>query len=212
MRHFKLALLSSILLMGCAETPDTTMTRHQIDDLADNDRDGVINQRDLCADTPEGVAVDIKGCANWKIVEDVEVLSVAFDFDKYDLKPDHTAVLNELVRLLGEQPDASVTLVGDTSSEGTNVYNKALAKKRTGVIRDALIDRGVDGERIFEQEFTQITSLTQHLHKRKRRTIAVIKTESMEVNPSWNIFTSEMQLDSNSDVESKTSIDPVGGQ
>lgn len=100
MRYFKLALLSSILLMGCAETPDTTMTRHQIDDLADNDRDGVINQRDLCADTPEGVTVDIKGCANWKIVEDVEVLSVAFDFDKYDLKPDHTAVLNELVRLL----------------------------------------------------------------------------------------------------------------
>ena len=61
MRYFKLALLSSILLMGCAETPDTTMTRHQIDDLADDDRDGVINQRDLCADTPEGVTVDIKG-------------------------------------------------------------------------------------------------------------------------------------------------------
>ena len=60
--------------------------------LADDDRDGVINQRDLCADTPEGVTVDIKGCANWKIVEDVEVLSVAFDFDKYVLKPEHTAV------------------------------------------------------------------------------------------------------------------------
>ncbi len=55
MRYFKLALLESgsILLMGCAETPDTTMTRHQIDDLADDDRDGVINQRDLCADTRE---------------------------------------------------------------------------------------------------------------------------------------------------------------
>ena len=121
MRYFKLALLSSILLMGCAETPDTTMTRHQIDDLADNDRDGVINQRDLCADTPEGVTVDIKGCANWKIVEDVEVLSVAFDFDKYDEYYDFIVKIN--VVSIGEYylPPVKFEAMYDNSYLSTNI-------------------------------------------------------------------------------------------
>lgn len=210
MKYTYLALLSSLLLIGCAETPNTQMTRHQIDDLADDDQDGVINQRDICSETPANVSVDIKGCADWNIVEEVEVRIVAFDFDKYEIKPEHLSVIKELVELLNQQPEASVTLVGDTSSEGTNAYNKALAKQRTGVIRDELIKRGIDAERIFEQEFTQITTLTQHLHKRKRRTIAVMKTESMEVNPSWNIFTSEMQLNSNSRVDEATN--PEGNQ
>ena len=195
------SLFVPFILTACAETQNPTVTRHQIDDLADNDKDGVINQRDLCFDTPANVSVDVEGCADWKIVEKLKVVSVAFDFDKYAIKPEHDEPLTKLVELLTEYPKSTVTLVGDTSSEGTNTYNKALAKKRTGVIKVALVQRGIDASRISEQEFTQITSLTEHLHKRKRRTIAVVRVEDMEVNQAWDIFTSERNLSSSTSVE-----------
>ncbi|MGF1755925.1 OmpA family protein [Vibrio makurazakiensis] len=194
-------LLAPLLLAACAETPNPTVTRHQIDDLADSDQDGVINQRDLCFDTPENVSVDVEGCADWKVVEKIQVISVAFEFDKYEIKPEHDAPLTELVTLLVRHPDASVTLVGDTSSEGTNQYNKVLAQKRTGVIKAELVGRGIAAARIAEQEFTQITNLTQHLHARKRRTIAVVTFDDMEVNQAWDIFTSERNLSSSTSVE-----------
>ena len=83
-------------------------------------------------------------------------------------------------------------LVGDTSPEGTNEYNKALAQRRTGVIKDALIENGIAPERISEQEFTQVTELTKHLKKRERRTIAVITSNQMEPVKKWTIYSSEL--------------------
>ncbi|MGL4828103.1 MAG: OmpA family protein [Vibrio sp.] len=194
-------LFAPVLLLGCAQEPNPTTTRHQIDDLADEDRDGVINQRDLCSDTPSGVAVDRQGCTHWQIQEVPNVVSFFFDYDRYNEKPEHHVELDKLVALLQANPETQVTLVGDTSAEGTNAYNKVLAQHRTHTIRSLLIARGIAAERIHEQEFTQITSLTEQLKARKRRTIAVVMTREMSVKPTWNIFSSEQQLQPKSKVE-----------
>ncbi|EKM31423.1 ompA family protein, partial [Vibrio harveyi] len=42
-----------------------TPTANQIADLIDDDRDGVINARDLCPGTPEGSLIDNDGCGEY---------------------------------------------------------------------------------------------------------------------------------------------------
>ncbi|WP_120513017.1 OmpA family protein [Photobacterium salinisoli] len=193
MRHSQIGLitLSLLLLSGCADMPDTTTTRHQIDDLRDTDQDGVINQRDICLDTLRGAQVDEHGCASWQVFEKLDVLSVYFNFDDDHIRLDQSDSFDELLTIMNDNHEAKVILVGDTSPEGTEEYNDALAKRRTGVIKDALVLNGIAPERISEQRYTQITSLTQFLKVRKRRTIAVITKPEMAVKPAWTIFSSE---------------------
>ncbi|EPP21477.1 outer membrane protein [Vibrio fluvialis I21563] len=76
-----------------------------------------------------------------------------------------------------------------------------LAEKRTAVIRSLLIKHGISEHRIEEQEFSQQTSLTQHLKERKRRTIAVVRTQAKRVDQRWTIFSSDTSLTPNSKVE-----------
>ncbi|MFA0087217.1 OmpA family protein [Vibrio sp. 10N.261.51.F12] len=191
----------SLALTGCAETPNTQTTRHQIDDLRDEDADGIINQRDRCLDTPENVAVDNTGCANWDISDKPVVVSVDFDFDEAILRVDQDSKVTKLVDMLEQYPNSNVVLIGDTSSEGTDDYNKALAKRRTAAIKQALETQGIESERVSEQEFTQTTYYTEQLHKRKRRTIAVFYRPEMKVTQEWDIFTSEKSLSSSTQVE-----------
>lgn len=193
--------LTTWLFTGCAETPDTQTTRHQIDDLRDQDSDGIINQRDRCLDTPAGVVVDNEGCAEWQFSEQPVVVTVNFDYDKSLIRPDQESTVAELSKMLNQTPQASVVLIGDTSSEGTNDYNRALAKRRTAAIKQALEQLGIDAARISEQEFTEVTFYTEKLKQRKRRTIAVFYHPEMSATQQWDIFTSEKSLTSSSNVE-----------
>ncbi|HFQ4941211.1 TPA: OmpA family protein [Vibrio vulnificus] len=182
-----------VLLAACAQMPDTTMTRHQIDDLRDSDKDGVINQRDICADTPLGAEVDSKGCTRWTIYQKVDIKTVYFNFDDAHIRLDQSSEFDELLALLNQGTEAKVILVGDTSPEGSDEYNQVLAKKRTSVLKEALIENGIAPERISEQEFTQETALTEKLKDRKRRTIAVITQPDMKTEAKWTIYTSEQE-------------------
>ncbi|WP_117234613.1 OmpA family protein [Vibrio maerlii] len=200
-------VLFSLILLGCAQEPDLNTHRHQIDDLSDDDKDGVINQRDLCFGTPDGVRVDTQGCADWEVKEQANVISFFFAMDQDKETVEHQSPLEELVTLLNDNPEASVVLIGDTSPEASLAYNQALAERRTHTIRDMLIREGIDRNRISEQEFSQITNLTSHLHKRKRRAIAVVMTDDMSVKPSWTIFSSEEVLTPGSLIENQTFVE-----
>ncbi len=199
-RNLMLAILS-VVILGCAQEPDLNTHRHQIDDLSDDDKDGVINQRDLCSGTPKGVSVDADGCADWEVNQKANVISFFFEMDQDEETSEHQSPLEELVNLLNTNLDADVVLIGDTSPEASLEYNQKLAERRTHTIRDMLIREGIDSARISEQEFTQITNLTSHLHARKRRAIAVVMTDDMSVKPTWTIFSSEAVLTPNSVVE-----------
>ncbi|MDN2483146.1 OmpA family protein [Vibrio agarivorans] len=191
MRLTVLALLAGVMLAGCAQEPDITMTRHQIDDLRDDDGDGVINQRDLCSNTPSGTIVDNKGCTQWQTVNERKVITVNFDMARHDIRDDQIAALDAIYEYLFEHDNANVVLVGDTSPEGTEEYNHQLAQKRSNAIRQQLVARGIDDARISEQEYYQITTITEQMDERNRRTIAVIEHPTTEHQIAWDIFTSE---------------------
>jgi peptidoglycan-associated lipoprotein len=71
------------------------------------------------------------------------VKDVFFDFDKYELRSDARAVLQENARLLKEN-GGNVVLEGHCDERGTEEYNLALGERRAGAARAYLSDLGVD--------------------------------------------------------------------
>ncbi len=74
--------------------------------------------------------------------------NVFFDFDKSDLKPESTAELNRLVKLLEQYPNIRIQLEGHTDWDGTDEYNQGLSERRVTSVRDYLISHGVPATKI----------------------------------------------------------------
>ena len=181
----------TLFLNGCAETPDFQVDRYQMDDLRDDDNDGIINQRDLCRETPELAIIDNQGCASWTPVEQITWFEVKFAFDSSEIRKSEFEALTRALKRLADDKKTKLVLIGDTSGEGTLAYNEALAERRNSSIKTYLVSRGVDAGRIEIQIFDQPTSFTAHLKKRHRRTIAVFINQKQILNKEWNIYTSE---------------------
>lgn len=77
-----------------------------------------------------------------------EVKDVFFDFDKYELRADSRALLQENARALKEHPDAMMVLGGHCDERGTEDYNLALGQRRADAVKSYLTDLGVDGSRL----------------------------------------------------------------
>ena len=78
-------MLSVVLVLaGCSSSvPETlTLERSQPFKLADADGDGVVDARDLCANSPAGVTADAQGCTEWEWKGYEQLYFVFFDFDK----------------------------------------------------------------------------------------------------------------------------------
>ncbi len=186
-----LLALFSLILFGCAQYPDTRVTRHQIDDLADDDRDGVINQRDLCSDTPQRSAANFDGCSQWQSIISVDAKNIIFDFDHDQIRSDQKTKINQLLVWLNQHPQRELVLIGDTSSEGNSEYNQSLAKRRTQMIKQELVSQGIIPSRIIEQEYFEQTRFTAQMKQRKRRVIAVLSEEQLVPVESWTIYSSD---------------------
>jgi OOP family OmpA-OmpF porin len=108
--------------------------------IPDSDGDGILDPFDDCKDTPTEAKVNAKGC--W-------VLShVLFDFDKYEIKEQYYAVLDEIARVMKANPDVNLRIDGHTDDIGMHDYNTKLSLKRAEEASKELIGMGIDKDRI----------------------------------------------------------------
>ena len=198
MSIFKMLFGTAVLLLGaCAGIPDANVDRPHFDDIADTDKDGVINQRDYCKNTPSESQVDVKGCSEWDTGNDRKVFSIDFDFDRSEIRNDQRATVLELVSVLSQYPEARVELIGDTSTEGASEYNQALALRRVNSISAELIRLGIKSQRIDRHIYTEQSALVnQELnHQRQRRTRAILQHQGKnQVNTGWSIYSAQKLL------------------
>ncbi len=78
---------------------------------------------------------------------------VNFDFDKYDIRPDATPILDEAARTLKEYGDVTVSVGGYTDSIGSEAYNERLSLRRANAVREYLERRGVAAGRMTVRGF-----------------------------------------------------------
>ncbi len=73
---------------------------------------------------------------------------IPFEFDKSDLLAESIPVLDSVVRILYQHPQFTVRIVAHTDSLGSADYNLTLSEERAMAVRDYLISKGIDRQRL----------------------------------------------------------------
>lgn len=84
----------------------------------------------------------------WKDTGDSFVRPILFDFDKWDIKPESFAIIDEIVDQMMSRPRLRLEIQGHTDNIGTIEYNQRLSERRAKAVYDALVERGVDPKRL----------------------------------------------------------------
>ncbi|MEM6813522.1 MAG: OmpA family protein, partial [Bacteroidota bacterium] len=87
------------------------------------------------------------------IGETLVLENIFYDFDKYNIREDAAAGLNELVAFMEVNMDAKVDLASHTDVRGSLGYNDRLAKRRAKSAMHYLIKNGIDKSRIKTSDF-----------------------------------------------------------
>ncbi len=137
----------------------------------DTDGDGVPDKDDDCPETPG--PVENNGCP--EIDEEVqEILKTAFDNLEFEtaratIKQESIESLNELAEVLLKKEDWSLQIAGHTDNVGNAQSNLILSKKRAESVRDFMIERGIEKERLFVLYFGQTQPIESNDTKEGRQ-------------------------------------------
>ena len=74
-----------------------------------------------------------------------------FDFDKYDIKPEGKAKLDDLVEKTKGINLEVIIAVGHTDNIGTAAYNQALSERRANAVKDYLVSKGIEKNRVYTE-------------------------------------------------------------
>lgn len=74
--------------------------------------------------------------------------NIFYDFDKYSLRPESTKALDELIKLLNENPNVTIELSAHCDYKGSAEYNKTLSQKRAEAVVNYLIEHGIAKDRL----------------------------------------------------------------
>lgn len=72
-----------------------------------------------------------------------------FAFDKADVRPEAVGILDGVVDKMNRYPEVELIVVtGHTDRIGTEVYNQKLSDRRAAAVRNYLVKKGVDANRV----------------------------------------------------------------
>ena len=74
-----------------------------------------------------------------------------FDFDKYVLKPEGRAKLDDLVSKIKDVNLEVIIAVGHTDSIGTVAYNQKLSVRRAEAVKAYLVSKGIEKNRVYTE-------------------------------------------------------------
>lgn len=121
------------------------------------------------ADMAKGIATEGK----------VAVYGIYFDTDKSDVKPESRAALGEMAKLLQQNPQLKVYIVGHTDNQGVPAHNLDLSQKRAeAVVRALSGDYKVDAKRLSARgvaSYAPVASNDNAAGREKNRRVELVK-------------------------------------
>ena len=82
------------------------------------------------------------------IMAPVLIDNIFYDFDRATLRPESKTSLDELVKLLNENPNITIELSAHCDYKGSDAYNKQLSQRRAESVVNYLIEKGIARERL----------------------------------------------------------------
>ena len=82
------------------------------------------------------------------ITAPVLIDNIFYDFNKATLRPESQTALDELVKLLNENPNVTIELSSHCYYKGSSAYNKLLAQRRAESVVNYLVDKGIARDRL----------------------------------------------------------------
>ena len=123
----------------------------------DRDGDGVADYLDKCPDVP-GLASN-KGCpevkAEVKKVFDQALQGIQFESGKDVIKKTSFGILDQVVKVLKDNPAFNIEINGHTDSKGAAAKNLVLSQKRSDAVKAYLVSKSIAAERLAAKGFGQ---------------------------------------------------------
>jgi OOP family OmpA-OmpF porin len=137
----------------------------------DNDKDNILDKQDKCPDKPEtynGVE-DEDGCPDaekgrvMRTKGKIEILDkVYFDTGKTTIKPVSFAILDAVFVLLKNSPDIElIEIQGHADERGNDNANMKLTQGRVQSVKEYLVKKGIDDNRLVAQGYGETRPLCQ---------------------------------------------------
>lgn len=82
------------------------------------------------------------------ITAPVLIDNIFYDFDKATLRPESTQALDELIKLLNENPNVTIELSAHCDYRGAIEYNRTLSQKRAESVVSYLVEHGIAADRL----------------------------------------------------------------
>jgi outer membrane protein OmpA-like peptidoglycan-associated protein len=119
--------------------------------IPDTDGDGVNDEEDSCINEP-GIP-ELHGCPpvkeEVKEAVDLAAKNIFFKLGSVQLLPISFSALDEIVKVLKENPDLLLDIEGHSDNVGSALVNKSISAKRAAAIFDYLVRKGIDPNRLL---------------------------------------------------------------
>lgn len=116
-----------------------------------------------------------------KIIKNVKIY---FDYDKAKLREDAIPILDEAVKSLARNPEASILITGNCDIRGTEKYNEKLGRSRAQAVKKFMLDNGITEDRIkivSRGKLDAIAPITDLVGMQKDRNAQFMVAEVQEV-------------------------------
>jgi len=94
----------------------------------------------------------------------VVIENIFYDFDKATLRPESKEALDQMIKMMNDNPNVTIELGAHTDRKGTDEYNERLAQRRAQSVVDYLIAGGIATDRMEAKGYGE--SVPKTINKR----------------------------------------------